>query len=153
MTDYLEASKMLALGLAAGVLSGLFGVGGGLIIVPALIILVGLPPATATGTSLFAILFPTGLLGVMEYWRRGNVRPIAGLWIAAGLFLGAFVGARLVQRLPPATMQRLYAVFMLSVAVYLLLVPPRSPAGRAQIAARPVPPEAAAGSPGPHAVH
>ncbi len=153
MMDYLEASKMLAVGLTAGVLSGLFGVGGGLVIVPALIILFGFPPSTATGTSLFVILFPTGLLGVLQYWNRGNIRPMAGLWIALGLFLGAFVGARFAQRLPSATMQRLYAIFMLSVAVYFLLVPPRSSTGRAQIEARPVPPEAAGGSSGTHVVH
>lgn len=153
MTDYLEASKMLAVGLTAGVLSGLFGVGGGLVIVPALIVLFGFPPPTATGTSLFVILFPTGLLGVLEYWNKGNIRPIAGLWIALGLFLGAFVGARFAQRLPATTMQRFYAVFMLGVAVYFLLVPPRSPTGRAQIEARPVPPDAVASPPGSHDVH
>ncbi len=153
MTDYLEAARMLAVGLAAGVLSGLFGVGGGLVIVPALIVLFGFPLHTATGTSLFVILFPTGLLGVLEYWNKGNIRPIAGLWIALGLFLGAFVGARFAQRLPAVTMQRLYAVFMLGVAAYFLLVPPRSPTGRAQTDARPVPPDAAAGQPGSHAVH
>ena len=86
---------MLALGLAAGVLSGLFGIGGGLVIVPALVILFGFPIKTAVGTSLFALLLPTGLLGVLEYWKTGQLRPAAGLWIAPGLFFGAYFGRRL----------------------------------------------------------
>ena len=69
---------MLVLGLTAGVLSGMFGIGGGLVIVPALVVLFGFPIKTAVGTSLFALLLPTGLLGVMEYWKTGNLRPAAG---------------------------------------------------------------------------
>ena len=64
----------LVLGLVAGVLSGMFGIGGGLVIVPALIILFGEPAKTATGTSLFALMWPVGLLGVLEYWKRGEMK-------------------------------------------------------------------------------
>ena len=62
-----EVLKMLALGVVAGVCSGMFGIGGWLIIVPALVILFGFETKTAIGTSLFVILLPTGLLGVWEY--------------------------------------------------------------------------------------
>ena len=81
MTEYPELIKMLALGLTAGVLSGLFGIGGGLVIVPALVVLFGFPIKVAVGTSLFVILFPTGILGVLEHWKAGNIRATAGLWI------------------------------------------------------------------------
>jgi uncharacterized protein len=152
MTDYLEIARMLGLGLAAGLLSGLFGIGGGLVIVPALVILFGFPPKVAVGTSLFVILFPTGLLGVWEYWKAGNIRPVAGLWIALGVFVGAYFGALYAGFISQATMKRLYACFLLVVAVYFLLPSP-SAVSRAEAAAKPVPPEAVGGPPDPHIVH
>src|SRR5262245_7373140 len=85
----------LCIGLAAGVLSGLFGIGGGLLIVPALVVFSGFPTRTALGTSLGALLLPVGLLGAYTYWENGHVNVRASLLIAAGLFGGAFVGARL----------------------------------------------------------
>jgi uncharacterized membrane protein YfcA len=153
MTDYLEIARMLGLGLAAGLLSGLFGIGGGLVIVPALVILFGFPPKVAVGTSLFVILLPTGLLGVWEYWKAGSIRPAAGLWIALGVFIGAYFGALYAGFISQATMKRLYACFLLVIAVYFLLAPSPSEATRAEAAAKPVPPEAVGGPPDPHIVH
>ena len=93
MTETSEVVKMLVLGLSAGVLSGLFGIGGGLVIVPALVLIFGFDTKTAVGTSLFVILLPTGLLGVLEYWKNGDLKIAAGLWIALGVFFGAYFGA------------------------------------------------------------
>jgi len=107
----------LGLGLAAGVLSGLFGIGGGLIIVVALVSLGRMPIHTATGTSLAALLLPVGILGVREYWRAGHVDIRAALLIAAGLAIGVFFGARYAQGLAPATLQRGFAVFLGLMAV------------------------------------
>lgn len=142
MTDSFEIVKMLILGVAAGVLSGLFGIGGGLVIVPALAVLFGFPIKMAVGTSLFALLLPTGLLGVIEYWRNGNLRPLAGLCIAIGLFFGAYFGARFASSISQTAVKRLYAIFLLVIAVYFLSSPARSPASRAEAAAKSVPPEA-----------
>lgn len=153
MMDYLEFAKMMTLGLAAGVLSGVFGIGGGLVIVPALVLLFGFPPKLAVGTSLFCILFPTGLLGVWEYWKAGNIRALAGLSIALGLFFGAYLGARFAGGISQTTMKRLYAVFLLVVAVYFLLAPAGTARSRAEAAAKPVPPEAVDGGAAPQAVH
>jgi uncharacterized protein len=153
MTDYFEILRMLALGLAAGVLSGLFGIGGGLVIVPALVIIFGLPMKTAVGTSLFVILFPTGLLGVLEYWKAGHIRASAGLWIALGVFLGAYVGALYAASVSQATMKKLYAVFLLAVAIYFLITPSQSASNRAEREAKPVPPEAVGGPADPQVVH
>src|ERR1043166_5644559 len=81
-------------GLVAGVVSGLFGVGGAIVIIPGLVLVAGLPQHTANGTSLAALLLPVGLLGAMEYYRRGQVNiPYAAI-IAAGLFVGARGGLR-----------------------------------------------------------
>lgn len=123
MTEPVEVAKMLALGLAAGVLSGLFGIGGGLVIVPALVILFGFDAKSAIGTSLFIILLPTGLLGVLEYWRRGEMHVTAGLWVALGVFCGAYFGAHFAGTFSPITMKRIYAVFLIVVACYFLIAP------------------------------
>ena len=74
------------IGLVGGVVSGLFGVGGAIVIVPALMLLVKLPPHTASGTSLASLLLPVGLLGAMEYYRRGQVNIPYAIILAAGLF-------------------------------------------------------------------
>jgi uncharacterized membrane protein YfcA len=153
MIDYLEIVRMLALGLAAGLLSGLFGIGGGLVIVPALVILFGFPPKVAVGTSLFVILFPTGLLGVWEYWKAGNIRAGAGLWIALGVFFGAYVGALYAGYISQATMKRLYAVFLLVVAFYFLLSPAGTASSRAEAQAKPVPPQSVGGPSDAQDVH
>ncbi len=135
MTESFEVLKMLLLGLTAGVLSGMFGIGGGLVIVPALVVIFGFPVKTAVGTSLFVILWPTGLLGVWEYWKHGDMKVAAGLWVALGLFCGAYFGAQLAGSLSQITMKRAYAIFLMVVAIYFLFAP------RAAIAtAQPVPP-------------
>lgn len=79
----------LLIGLAAGVLSGLFGIGGGVVIVPALLFLVRMPVQTATGTSLAALLLPVGALGAWAYYRMGHLDLSAATWIAGGLFVAA----------------------------------------------------------------
>jgi uncharacterized membrane protein YfcA len=111
---------MLVLGLLAGVLSGMFGIGGGLIIVPALMIVAGLAPKVATGTSLFALMWPVGLLGVVEYWKRREVAILPGIVIAIGLFIGAYFGARITGAISQVTMKRLYGAFLLVVGIYFL---------------------------------
>jgi uncharacterized membrane protein YfcA len=107
------------IGLAAGVLSGLFGVGGGILIVPALVMLAQFPTKTALGTSLGALLLPVGLLGAFTYYQNGHLNPQASLLIAAGLFFGAWAGANLAQVIPSLTLQRMFAVFIVLAAIRL----------------------------------
>jgi hypothetical protein len=110
---------LLAIGLAAGVLSGLFGIGGGVVIIPALIYLGRMTPTEATGTSLAALLLPVGLLGALEYHRAGQLKIATALVIAVGLFLGAGLGARLALYMPPTYLRRLFAGFLVVVAIRL----------------------------------
>jgi uncharacterized protein len=109
----------LAVGLAAGVLSGLFGIGGGILIIPALIFFAKFSAKVAIGTSLGAMLLPVGLLGAYAYYQQGNLNIKASLLIGLGLFIGAYAGARLAQQLTGATLQRMFAVFILIMAVRL----------------------------------
>ena len=109
----------LAIGLGAGVLSGLFGIGGGIVIVPALLAFARMQPARATGTSLGALLLPVGVLGAWEYYKTGDLDVRASLLLAAGLTVGAYFGARLNHLLSPAQAKRAFAVFLVAVAVRL----------------------------------
>ena len=106
----------LVVGLAAGLLSGLFGIGGGIIIVPALLLFAKMDVTTATGTSLAALLLPVGALGVWQYYRSGHVSIAAGLLIALGMFAGAYFGARFGLSLNPTTTRRAFALFLLVVS-------------------------------------
>src|SRR2546421_7250076 len=107
--------------LMGGVVSGLFGVGGAIVIVPALVLLVKLPPHTASGTSLAALLLPVGLLGAIEYYRRGQVNVSYAIILAAGLFVGAFVGAHLAGGVSELALRRAFGGLLLPVAGKLLL--------------------------------
>jgi uncharacterized membrane protein YfcA len=113
----------MIIGLGAGVLSGLFGIGGGVLIVPALMLVAGMKPVMATGTSLGALLLPVGALGAYEYWRRGNLDIRASLWVALGLFIGAWFGAKIALSLSPLALKRAFAVFLVIVAVRIWMTP------------------------------
>jgi uncharacterized protein len=108
------------IGLVGGVVSGLFGVGGAIVIVPGLVLLAKMPQHTANGTSLAALLLPVGLLGAIEYYRRGQVNIPHALIIAVGLFVGAFVGAHLAGGVSDVTLRRAFGGFLLLIAGQLL---------------------------------
>lgn len=105
------------IGATAGILAGLFGIGGGILIVPALIILAGFPILSATGTSLAALMLPVGILGVYEYYKYGHVNVTAALGIAGGLVLGIWVGSMFAQRIDPLYLKRAFAIFIVIMAV------------------------------------
>ena len=115
---------MLLTGLTAGVLSGMFGIGGGLIIVPVLVLVMGFTQHTANATSLIALLLPVGLLGVLEYYRAGKITTEHiwfGIIIAIGLFAGAFLGAKIATSLTNEMLRKIFAVFIGIVAVRMWL--------------------------------
>jgi len=108
----------LALGLAAGVLSGMFGVGGGILFVPTLVAL-GLGQLEAQGTSLLAVL-PTVLVGAWNQQRYGNLRRRTAVVIGISSVVGVEIGARVVTELPEATIRRLFALLLFAVALQLV---------------------------------
>jgi uncharacterized membrane protein YfcA len=111
----------LLIGLVAGVLAGIFGIGGGIVIVPAVLYFARLSTRAAIGTSLAALLLPVGALGVWTYWKAGEVEVRGALLIAAGLAVGIYGGAVFAQTLPEATMRKAFAVLLAGVAVNLWL--------------------------------
>ena len=111
---------LLGVGLVAGVLSGMFGIGGGVIIVPALIYLMKMKPLQATATSLAALIPPVGLLGAYEYYRNGSIHVVSALRIAAGMFVGAYFGAKVTLSLPADMVRRAYGGFLFVVSMKML---------------------------------
>ncbi|MBV6457730.1 MAG: hypothetical protein HONBIEJF_00849 [Fimbriimonadaceae bacterium] len=110
----------LGIGLLAGVCGGLFGIGGGLVIVPAAILALGFTQHKAQGTSLALLMMPVGIFGVANYWREGQVDIVKAIWIGLGFLGGSYLGSRLALNLDPLTMRRVFAAFLIIVAVYLL---------------------------------
>ena len=108
------------IGLTAGVVSGLFGVGGAILIIPGLVLLLGLSQHAAQGTSLAALLLPVGFLGALQYYKRGELNVPYAAIIAIGLFFGAFLGAKLAGTMGDLALRRAFGVFLLLVAARLL---------------------------------
>ena len=117
-------APLIAVGLAAGLLSGLFGIGGGTIIVPALALWLGMPQKLAAGTSVAAIL-PTAVVGAISYAVQGNVDWVAALCLAIGIVIGAQLGTYLLARLPVSAIQWAFMAFLVIVIVSLWLVVPQ----------------------------
>lgn len=107
---------LFVVGLAAGVLSGMFGIGGGVVIVPVLIAVFNFDQLQANGTSLAALLMPVGIFAVLEYYRKGKLGISTAAWVAVGILFGGFVGAELAIGLPADTLKRLYGLFLLYVS-------------------------------------
>jgi uncharacterized membrane protein YfcA len=119
----------IAIGIAAGILAGLFGVGGGIIIVPLLMLIFGFSQQAASGTSLVALLGPVGLLGVMAYFNAGRLTPEQirmGLIIAVGMFFGTLLGAQLSISLPTLYVKRAFCIFLLFVAIRIWIDAPKT---------------------------
>jgi uncharacterized membrane protein YfcA len=109
------------LGLLSGVVSGLFGVGGAVVIIPGLVLIAKLPQHTAHGTSLAALLLPVGLLGVLQYAKRDQVNWGYAAVVAGGLLIGAYFGARFAGSIPDLTLRKMFGGFLLLIAAKLLL--------------------------------
>jgi uncharacterized protein len=127
MADFLTTEKSgrplqlaLILGVAClvGVCSGLFGVGGGVILVPLLALLFGYEQHVAQGTSLIALVPPTGLLAFLNYSKAHEISWVVGLLIMPGVFLGALYGSRMAQRLSPRRMRRVFAGILFAIGVW-----------------------------------
>ncbi len=110
----------IVIGLAAGIVGGLFGVGGGFIIVPMLIYWADFTQHKATGTSLAILLPPVGLAAVLEYYRHGNVDLRAGAIVAGTMFAGLWLGAFIANKVRGPHLRLAFGVFVVCMGVYLI---------------------------------
>lgn len=111
----------LLLGLVVGALSGVVGIGGGILIIPALVYLFHMSQHKAQGTSLGALLAPIGALAFWEYYKAGNADLKAAALIAIGFFIGGYFGGLWAQRLPEVVMQRVFGGLLVIIGIRLLL--------------------------------
>lgn len=109
---------IFAAACGVGVLGGMFGVGGGIVLVPLLVLLFGFEQHTAQGTSLVALVPPTGLLAFLNYQSAGQVDWHTGLWLMPGVFLGGMAGSALAQRLSPRRMRMVFAAALFAVGAW-----------------------------------
>ncbi len=120
MTPLFAAGYMLV-GLFAGVASGLLGIGGAILIIPALIYFFGFDQKLAQGTTLLLMVPPIGLMAALEYYRQGNTNIKAAAVIAVFFFVGGLFGAKLALRLDPLVLRRIFAIFLMIVSIRMFL--------------------------------
>ncbi|MEX1001896.1 MAG: sulfite exporter TauE/SafE family protein [Crocinitomicaceae bacterium] len=111
---------LLAIGLSAGIMSGFVGIGGGIIIVPALIYLLGMNQHGAQGTSLLLMLPPIGILAVMNYWKAGEMNWQFGTIIAIAFVIGGYFGSKIALKLSPDLVKLIFGVLMLYISVKMI---------------------------------
>ncbi len=112
-----EIVQLLVIGLAAGIAGGMFGIGGGAIMVPAMVLIMGMDQKFATGTSLAAQILPIGILGAIVYQRNGNLNIRDAVLIAAGLVVGNLFGALFANQpfISSDLMKKLYGMFLFGI--------------------------------------
>src|SRR5579862_6987894 len=118
MPKWLRLALIFVVTCLVGVCAGLFGVGGGVLLVPLLVLLFGFEQHIAQGTSLVALVPPTGLLAFVNYAHVHEVSWVVGLLIMPGVFLGGLYGSRLAQKLSPRRMRRVFAGFLFVLGVW-----------------------------------
>ncbi len=117
----METLAFLVLGLAAGVLSGLVGIGGGILVIPALVLFFGFTQHQAQGTTLAMMIPPIGILAAWAYYQQGHVDLRVALLLCAGFFIGGFFGARLAVTLSSPVIEKVFGAVLLVVALRMIL--------------------------------
>ena len=124
---------LIIIGIAAGMLGGMVGVGGGIIIVPALVFFLGFSQKMAQGTSLGILLLPVGILGVIQYYKEGYVDMRVVLLISTGFFLGSLLGSKLALSLSQETVKKIFAILLIIVAVKMLFLDKKIPESKTTV--------------------
>ena len=111
---------LVLIGLIAGFLSGFVGVGGGIVIVPALVYFLGFSQHTAQGTSLFILLLPVGFLAVMNYYKTANINWKFGLIIAVCFVFGGYIGSKLAIKISPSLVRIIFGLVMAYISILMI---------------------------------
>jgi len=111
---------LILVGVAAGILGGLVGIGGGIIVVPSLIYFLNFSQKSAQGTSLGLLLLPVGIFGVLEYYKQGHVDLKIVVILAAGFLAGSYFGSKIALSLPQETVKKIFAILMIILAIKML---------------------------------
>lgn len=111
---------LIVVGLTAGLLGGTLGVGGGVIVIPALVFLFGFSQHDAQGTTLAFMLPPVTLLATWNYWKNGNVNWRYALVLSLTFFIGAFIGSKLAVQIPDKVLKKMFGVLLLFFAIKMI---------------------------------
>jgi uncharacterized protein len=112
---------LIAIGIVTGVMAGMLGIGGAIIMIPALVFFMGFSQQMAQGTSLAVMLPPIGILATYNYYKAGHVDIKFALILAGGFLIGSFFGSKYALTLPQATLKRIFGVLLLLVAAKMLI--------------------------------
>ena len=123
---------LLLIGLAAGMLSGMVGIGGGVVIVPALVYFLAFSQKTAQGTSLAMLMFPVGILGVWQYYKQGHVDFKIVVFVALGFILGSLIGSKVSLGMSDDKVKKFFGIVMLLVSLKMLFFDKKKPDVKAQ---------------------
>ncbi len=111
--SFIQIISLLIIGLCAGLVSGSMGVGGGIIVVPALVFFMGLSQHQAQGTSLTMMMLPVGILGVINYYKAGYVKINYALFLMAAFIFGSYLGSKFSIQLPEKTLKQIFGIFII----------------------------------------
>lgn len=111
---------LLVLGLAAGILSGMIGIGGGIIVVPALVYFIGYSQHQAQGTTLFMFMLPIGILGVVNYYQAGQIEFKTAFIMASTFFIGSFFGSKIAISIDQATLKKVFGIILFLVSLKMV---------------------------------
>lgn len=112
---------LLAIGIVTGVVAGMFGIGGAIIMVPALVFILGFSQHMAQGTSLAVMLPPIGIIAAWNYWKAGQVNIKYALILAAAFMLGSYFGSKFALEIPENILKKVFGVLLLLVALKMIL--------------------------------
>ena len=118
---------LIIIGVVAGMLSGLIGIGGGIVIVPALVFFLGFSQLKAQGTSLGILLLPVGLLAVTQYYKQGHIDVKVVLIVSASFLIGGFFGSKLALSVSETTVKKFFAMMLIFIAFKMLFIDKEKP--------------------------
>jgi uncharacterized protein len=116
----LNIAIYLVLGVVSGILGGLFGIGGGIIIIPAFIYIFGMSQHMAQGTTLALMVPPIGLLAAWTYYNHGDVNLKVAAFVCIGFLVGGLLGAKLAVGIPEAALRKMFGVALLAIALHMM---------------------------------
>lgn len=111
---------LILIGIASGILSGLIGIGGGIVIVPALVFFLGFSQLQAQGTSLGILLLPVGLLAVLQFYKAGHIDIKAVGIVALAFLVGGYFGSKIALSIPQEMVKKIFAILLIVIAVRML---------------------------------
>ena len=115
-----EIILLIIIGIVAGVFAGLFGIGGGVVVIPALIYIFGMNQHQAQGTSIAFLLLPVGILAFMNYYREGHINIKFAAILAIAFVIGGYFGSKLAISLPEVSLKKIFAGFIILIGFKML---------------------------------